>query len=55
MQDNPAVLRSESNVMEITYTTSLNNGGTGWIAHFLAITEGIMLSNSFGCVVNNIY
>ncbi|XP_050313173.1 cubilin-like isoform X2 [Anthonomus grandis grandis] len=33
----PAVLYSEGNTLELIYTSSINNGGTGWIVRFQAV------------------
>ncbi|XP_011302978.1 cubilin [Fopius arisanus] len=37
--EHPAKYRSLSNEVRITYTTTVNNGGTGWEIDFIAISE----------------
>jgi hypothetical protein len=33
----PADFTSQNDRVLITYTTSVNNGGSGWVAHFAAV------------------
>lgn len=44
MQDNPAVYSSSSNTLIIRYTTTVNNGGTGWLANYVATAGTLILS-----------
>ncbi|KAF5295928.1 hypothetical protein FQR65_LT10359 [Abscondita terminalis] len=42
--DEPALIRSENNRMTISYITTLNSGGSGWIAKFVAATTDMPLN-----------
>ncbi|KAK0081191.1 hypothetical protein PV325_012606, partial [Microctonus aethiopoides] len=39
--DNPSKYRSLSNEVQITYVTSVNNGGNGWIINFVAVERSV--------------
>lgn len=36
-QDTPADYYAESNQISVTYRTSVNNGGRGWVIHFASV------------------
>ncbi|XP_023314262.1 cubilin homolog isoform X1 [Trichogramma pretiosum] len=45
-EDVPAVFEARSDRVFVTYTTSVNNGGAGWLAYFTTASTGKL--NSFG-------
>ena len=42
-KDNPAVIRSTADVIAIKYTTSLHNGGSGWLIQFKGVSRGVKI------------
>ncbi|KAK4871991.1 hypothetical protein RN001_016115 [Aquatica leii] len=45
--DEAAVIKSENNRLTVQYITTLNSGGSGWVANFLAVTTDTKLDWSF--------